>query len=291
MDDREPTIRGRELGEALQQAMTDAGFNVAQMAHKLDWSASRVSRLLSGKRGGTELDVVSFMAVCGVTGAKRDRLLDLCRAANTKGWWQQHGDRMPKQLRTLVDHEDRAVRIGAFQPMILPGLLQTGDYARALIVASGSVPDDEVEERVTARLARQGLFSRTPPVRFTFFVHEFVLRLPIGGPDVMSDQLHHLLRMSVRPSISLRVVRAAVGGHAGLAGHFQLMEFTGFRPVVYLDSETSCLFLEEDVEIAAYRRVLNGLADKALDEGQSRKLIATLATALYPVEEEDDEPA
>lgn len=291
MYDREPTIRGRELGEALQHAMVDAGFNVAQMAHKLDWSASRVSRLLSGKRGGTELDVVSFMAVCGVTGSRRERLLNLCRAANTKGWWQQHGDRMPKQLRTLVDHEDKAVRIGDFQPVILPGLLQTGDYARSLITETGNLPEDEIEERVAARLARQGLFSRRPPVQFAFFVHEFVLRLPIGGQDVMSDQLHHLLRMSVRPSITLRVVPAVVGGHAGIAGHFQLMEFTSFRPVVYLDSETSSLFLEEDAEITAYRRVLNGLADKALDEGQSRELIATLATSLYPVGEEDDEPA
>lgn len=289
MDDREPTIRSRELGEALRAAMDGAGLNAKQLADKLDWSPSRLSRLLSGKRGGTEMDVVGFLAVCGVNADERERLLALCKQAGTPGWLQQHGDRLPKQLRTLVDHEDKAVRIGDYQPVMVPGLLQTGDYARALIIETGNAPDNEIEDRVAARLARQSLFSRRPPVHFTFFLHEFVLRLPVGGPAVMSEQLHHLLRMSVRPSIIVRIIPSAAGGHAGIAGQFKLMEFTSLRPVVYLDSETSSLFLEEPVEIAAYRRVLVGLADKALDEGQSRELIAALATELYPCEEDDDE--
>jgi transcriptional regulator with XRE-family HTH domain len=291
MEDRETTIRSRELGEGLRAAMCGAGLSGRDTARKLGWSPGRVSRLLSGKRGGTEMDVVSFLAVCEVKGAERDRLLRLCQEMSTPGWLQQHGDRLPKQLRTLIDHEDKAVSIGQFQPVIVPGLLQTGDYARALIVETGNVPTDEIEDRVAARLARQSLFSRRPPVRFTFFLHEFVLCLPVGGREVMSDQLHHLLRISVRPHVTLRVVPADVGGHAGIAGPFQLMEFTEFKPVVYLDSETSSLFLEEPPEIAAYRRVLNGLADKALDAGQSRELIAALATELYPSGEDRDEQA
>ena len=92
-----------------------------------------MSRLLSGKRGGTEVDVSAFLAVCGVIGQERDRLLELCRQMSTRGWLQQHGDKLPKQLRTLMDHEDVAVRIDEFQPIVVPGLLQTGDYARALL--------------------------------------------------------------------------------------------------------------------------------------------------------------
>lgn len=143
--------------------------------------------------------------------------------------------------------------------------------------------------RVAARLGRQRLLSRFPPVGFTFFVHESVLRLPLGGCLVMSDQLHHLLRISVRTNVSLRIVPTAIGGHPGLAGQFELMEFATFKPVAYLDSETSSLFLEEHAETTAYKRVLAGLADKALDEGQSRQFIATLATALYPLGDEHDE--
>ncbi|WP_116044144.1 helix-turn-helix domain-containing protein [Amycolatopsis palatopharyngis] len=291
MEDRETTVRSRELGEGLRAAMRGAGLSGTDVARKLGWSQGRVSRLLSGKRGGTEIEVVSFLTICEVRGAERERLLQLSHEQSRPGWLQQHGDRLPKQLRTLIDHEDKAVSIDHFEPVMVPGLLQTGDYARALISAVVNVPTEEVEDRVAARLTRQSLFSRRPPVRFCYFLHEFVLRLPVGTSHIMSDQLHHLLRMSVRPHITLRVVPAAIGVHAGIAGQFELMEFTEFKPVVYLDSETSCLFLEEPVEIAAYRRVLHDLADKALDEGQSRELIASLATELYPSGEDRDERA
>jgi transcriptional regulator with XRE-family HTH domain len=291
MEDREPTVRSRALGDGLRAAMQRAELNGNEMSRRLGWSDSRVSRLLSGKRGSSEVDVASFLALCSVTGEERTRLLSLCRASQTRGWLQQFGDRLPKQLRTLIDHEDLAVAIGAFQPIMIPGLLQTGDYARALIVETGNVPTEEIEERVSARLARQGLFSRKPPVQFAFYIHEFALRLPVGTAEVMSEQLHHLLRMSVRTYITIRVVPAAAGGHPGIAGQFQLMDFAQFRPVIYLDSETSNLFLEEPEEIAAYRRILHGLAGVALDEGQSKELIARLAIELYPSGEDHDEQA
>ena len=289
MEDRETTVRSRELGEGVRAVMRRAGVSGSEIGRKLGWSQSRVSRILTGKRGGTEMEVVSILAICEVKGDERERLIRLARDQATPGWLQQHGDRLPKQLRTLIDHEDKAVSIGQFQPVVVPGLLQTGDYARELMTETGNAPADEIEDRVAARLARQSLISRRPPVQFDFFVHEFVLRLPIGGRAVMSDQLHHLLRLSVRPQVAIRVVPAAVGGHPAIAGQFEFMEFAEFKPVVYLDTETSCLFLEEPVEIAAYRRVLRGLANRALDEGQSRELIASLATELYPSGEDCDE--
>jgi Domain of unknown function (DUF5753)/Helix-turn-helix domain len=288
MQDREPTIRSRELGEGLRKAMEKANLNGKQAGDLLGWSATKVCRLLAGKRGGNEVDVSAFLAVCRTRGKERERLLNLCREQNTPGWLQQHGSRLPKQIRTLIDHENRAVEFADFQSTLVHGLLQTGDYAHAVISSNVELPAIEVEDRVAARLARQSLLSRSQPAKFTFYVHEFVLRLPVGGPTVMSDQLHHLLRMSVRSYLSLRVIPAAVGAHAALSGPFTLMEFTEFKPVIYLDSETSCLFLEEPQEIAAYQRILSGLADTALDEGQSRELIATLATELYPDREDHD---
>ena len=281
MRDQEPTVRSRELGEGLRQAMQRARLNGRQAAHQLGWSPSWVSRLLSGKRNASQLHVAAFLALCRVTGPERDRLLALCQDQHTPGWLQQHGSRLPQQVVTLIDHEDKAVVIGEFQSMLVPGLLQTGDYARALLTEAGRVPVSEIDDRVAARLARQSLFSRERPARFTFFIHEFVLRLPIGGPAVMSDQLHHLLRMSVRPYLTLRMVPAALGGHAGTGGSFKLMEFTDFKPVAYLDSETSCLFLERREEIVAYQSILATLAETALKEGESRELIALLATELY----------
>ncbi|MGH3802421.1 MAG: helix-turn-helix domain-containing protein [Pseudonocardiaceae bacterium] len=291
MRDREPTVRSRELGEGLRRVMERAGLTGQQAAHLLGWSPSRLSRLLSGKRGGREVDIAAFLGVCRVKGPERDRLLALCPEQNTPGWLQQHGTRLPKQLRTLIDHENKAVAISDFQATLVHGLLQTGDYARAVISCSANMPADEVGDRVAARLARRSLFGRERPPRFTFYLHEAVLRLPIGGPAVMSDQLHHLLRMSVRPYLTLRVVPAALGGHAGLSGPFTLMEFAEFRPVVYLDSETSSLFLERREEATAYQRILGALAQTALDEGQSRELIATVATELYAEREDHHDRA
>ncbi len=291
MNDREPTIRSRELGDGLRRAMEQAGLNGKQAAKLLDWSTSRVSRLVSGKRGGNEVDVSAFLAVCQVTGTERARLLALCREQNTPGWLQQHGSRLPQQLLTLVDHEDKAIAISDFQGMVVPGLLQTGDYARALIREAGTVPIFEIEDRVVARLARQSLFSRERPAQFTFYLHEAVLRLPVGGSAVMSDQLHQMLRMSVRSYLTLRVVPASLGGHAAINGSFTLLEFSEFRPVAYLESETSSLFLERPEETRAYRRILGALADTALGEGQSRELIATVATELYADREDHDDRA
>ena len=281
MPHREPTIRSRELGDGLRQAMEQAGLTGKQAAQMLSWSPSFVSLLLSGKRGASELDIAAFLGVCRVKGPERDRLLALCREQDNPGWLQQHGSRMPKQLVTLIDHENKAVAISVFEAIFVPGLLQTGEYARAVISRIVNVPPEEVEDRVAARLARQSLFSRDRPARFTFYLHESVLRTPVGGPAVMAEQLRHLRRMSTRSYLTLRVVPVALGAHAAMTGAFWLMEFVEFKPVAYLESKTSSLFLEKPEEIQAYRRILGALADTALGEGQSRELIAALATGLY----------
>ncbi|MGH3793165.1 MAG: helix-turn-helix domain-containing protein [Pseudonocardiaceae bacterium] len=286
MYDREPTIRSRELGDGLRKAMKQAGLNGEQTAKLLVWSPSWVSRLMSGQRRATAVQVSAFLAVCGVTGEERDRLLALCEEQHTPGWFQQHGSRLPQQLRTLIDHENKARVIYDFQPAGVPGLLQTGDYARAVISRSGNIPVDEVGDRVAARLARQSLLSEERPPRFVFYLHEYVLRLPVGGQLVMADQLHCLLRLSIRPHLTLRVVPAAFGAYAAMAGAFILMEFAEFRSVVYLENTTSCAFLEKPVEIEAYRDILAALADTALNEEQSRELIATLATEFSADREE-----
>ncbi|MBV9141970.1 MAG: helix-turn-helix domain-containing protein [Pseudonocardiales bacterium] len=291
MRDREPTVRSRELGERMRQAMGRAGLNNKEAARLLGWSESWVSRLLSGKRGGSAVDVAAFLGACRVKSPERDQVLALCAELHTPGWLQQHGSRLPKQLVTLVNHEDQAVDYSDVQPMLVPGLLQTGDYARAVISRVANVPAAEVEERVVARLARRCLFTRDWPPRFTFYLHESVLRLPVGGPEVMADQLHHLLRMSVRPQITLRVVPVSLGAHAATAGPFIFLEFAEFKPVVYLESETSCLFLEKPEEIQAYRLILAALAQTALSEEESRELIATLATELYGDREDQDDRA
>lgn len=280
MDDREPTIRSRELGEGLRQAMEQAGMNGKMTALALGWSQTRISRVLKGRRGINELDVASFLGACRVTDPERARLLALCEEQDKQGWWQQHGKRLPNQLVTLIEYETKATYIGDFQAIVMPGLLQTDEYARALFVEAGCIPESEIGERVAARLARQSLLG-AGTTDFLFYIHEFVLRLPVGGRDVMSDQLHALLRLIVRPRISIRVVPMAIGAHAGVAGSFTSMVIPDFRTIVYLESETSSLFLEKPVEAGAYQDILAKLDATALSVQDSREVIARLAIELY----------
>ncbi|MGH3684597.1 MAG: helix-turn-helix domain-containing protein [Pseudonocardiaceae bacterium] len=291
MPHREPTIRSRELGDGLREAMKQAGLSGKQAAQILDVTPSYVSMLLSGKRGASEVDIAAFLGACRVDGPERDRLLALCREQDTPGWFQQHGTRLPKQLVTLIDHESKAITISEFEAIFVPGLLQTGEYARAVISGNVNVPPGDVDDRVAARLARQSLFGRHHQARFTFYLHESVLRLPVGGPAVMAEQLRHLQRMSARSYVTLRVMPRAFGAHAAMAGAFTLMEFAEFKPVVYLETEASSLFLEKKEEIQAYQGILAALADTTLNEEQSVELIVTLAAQLYPDEEDYDHRA
>ena len=247
--------------------MERAEFNGKTIAEELGWSSGRVSRLLSGKRGGSAVEVAGFLAVCKVKGAERTRLLELTEEQNKYGWLQQYGSRLPKQVRTLIDHETSAIRIAGFDALVVPGLLQTGDYARAVIQEPETVPPDDIEDRVSARLARQSLLGRQYAPSFTFFVHEQVLRLPVGGSRVMSDQLHQLIRLSVRPNLTVRLIPTRIGAHPGINGSFRLMEFDRIKPVAYVETENASLFQEEREEIESYQRVLAKLDAKGAGRG------------------------
>jgi len=277
MKDREPTLRSHVLGAGLRRAMEHAGYNGTQMADELGWSQGRVSRLLAGKRGGSGIDVSAFLAVCGVKGAERERLLGLSGEYTQPSWFIQHGAAVPKEIRTLIDLEARATALCEFQTSLVPGLLQTPEYARVVLCQSATVPDEEIEDRVQARLERQELLSRRRAQICTFFLHEHAMCLPVSGSTVMSDQLHHLLRLSVRPNVTIRVVPKEVGAHAGMAGPFTVMIIRDFKPMVYLENETSSLFLETPVEIQAYRSIVAALNETALDKRHSRDLIGSTA--------------
>jgi Domain of unknown function (DUF5753)/Helix-turn-helix domain len=275
------TIRSRELGDALRHAMEHSNLSGKRAAVLLGWSETKVSRLLTGHLTVREVDVSAVLALCRITGAEREHLLTLARDLDIQSWLQQYGSGLPEKLKTLINHETRATRITEFEQCFVPGLLQTADYARALIERIATAPPDQVESRVAARIGRQSLLSGGRQPQLTFFLHELMFRLPVGGPAVMSEQMHHLLRMSVRSYITIRVIPASFGAHAGIAGACRLMESTEFGPVVYVEEETAGLFLEEPAVIAAYRKVFTALANCALSEGESKDVIAALAIELY----------
>lgn len=289
MGDKATTVRMRELGLALRRAVRANGMENKALAHKLGWSASKVSNLFAGRRGASEVDVAAILALCGIRGPARDSLLKLAREAHDPGWWQDYDDRLPPEITTLIDYEDAAIAITNFATTTVPGLLQVPDHTRSLLRASATTPQEEIYERVAARRRRQEIFNRIYPPRFRFFIDEYALRRTGPGREVMCEQLHHMLRLSVRPYVEIRVIPEAVGYHAG-SNSFHMMEFTELDPVVILENETSALFLERKPTTTAYRRITEVLDSVALTEGQSRDLIASLATDLgSPWEEQDDD--
>ena len=247
-DDRDATIRSRELGAHLRKALEHKGLSGNAVAKTLGISQATMSRMLTGRRGSSEANVGGVLALCGVTGEEREFLLELCRNPGGPGWLQKYGSRLPNQVQTFVRHEDMAISYFHYQPMVMPGLLQTANYARALITGHPTLPNAEVEDRVSARIERHRIFDRPAPADFTFLIHERVLRTPTGGAEVMSEQLHHLLRMSVRENILMQVIPISAGVHVAPAGPFIFMEFANIRPVVYIEGEVSGLFLEDDAD-------------------------------------------
>lgn len=264
-------MRGRELGDGLRRVLARSGFSGRKLASLLGWDHVKLVDLLNGKLGVSEVELAALLGACHTPPAEHAHLLALYREANIKDLLQQHGSRLPINLRTLIEHENVAIEIINLQLHLVPGLLQTPDYMRVVISAPRNIPADELDARVEARLARQEIFNRD--IKCTFFVHEQVLHLPVGGPDVMSDQLHHMIRMSVRTNIALRVVPTAIGAHAGLNGSFVLMKFSGIEPVVHIENQTSSLFIEQKEAVHTYVGMAKALDAVALGREESRRLI------------------
>ncbi|MGW3959219.1 helix-turn-helix domain-containing protein [Amycolatopsis sp. NPDC005003] len=268
---REPNIRARQLGDRLLQRMAEKGWGVREMSRRLEMSAQWVSAVTRGLARPDPVNLARFLTLLGVKGAEYQELMALGDEMRKPGLLERSDN-----LHALISHEEHAAAISVFQGNVVPGLLQTGDYARSLAIGMGNQPDpDKLDEHIFARLSRQAILTR-PRVRFRFFVHEFALRLPVGSPSVMIDQFRQILRIAAQPNATVRILPASLGGHPASAGHFQMMESDSYQPVICIESEVASLYLEERREIAAYRRVLRGLESSALSEADSREFIVDL---------------
>ncbi|MDX8028679.1 helix-turn-helix transcriptional regulator [Lentzea sp. BCCO 10_0856] len=275
MPKRFSTVRGREFGDGLRAAIAATGMTARRVAELADWQEAKLSDLVNGKGGATELELAVLLGICRTPSAEREHLLTLFRATNVKGWLQEHGAAEPILPRTLVQHEATAKTLVSWQPLVVHGMLQVPDYTRAVLGANPNVPQDEVEERVEARAARKEALR--PGLKATFYLHESVLRTPVGGEEVMRAQLRHLEQVSKRPYVVVRVVPTSMGAHAGHSGPFCLLRFHKVEPVVFVESENASLIIEAPLPLKSYDAVVESLARTALDEEQSRSLIKDIA--------------
>jgi transcriptional regulator with XRE-family HTH domain len=272
------SARGRELGVELRKRRAAAGYKAYDLADRLGWSASKVSRMESGARGVSEVDAAIYLTFCGVLREELDDLLGLARAGDDETWLQEHGQGMPDELRTLVYHETTAVTLATYEPLLVPGLLQTPAYAKALFEFGEVVSADRIGTAAQARIDRQAVLRKLNPPQCLFFLHENGLRAQVGTRRTMHEQFRHLVFLTGRPQHEIRVVPAASGPHGVWGSSFVLMGYQAHGPVAFVECLTTSLFLEKPRDIEAYTRVLKRLDRDALDAGQSRDWLAQLAS-------------
>jgi len=269
---RSPTIRRRRLGAELRRLREGAGVTIDVVADRLGCSTSKVSRIETGHTSATPRDVKAMLDVYGVGATESDELVEISREARQKGWWHPYSTVL---VGAYVGLEAAARSISTYEQQVIPGLLQSEEYAIAMIRAARL---SEIDRRVHVRMARQSLLIQDDPIDLRVVLDEAVLSRPVGGEDVMRVQLLRLIEAIELPNVSLQVLPFAAGAHAGMDGTFSILDFPEAEDpaVVYAENATGGLFLEKSEEIDKYRRIFDSIQATALTPEESRKMIEVL---------------
>lgn len=259
-----PTVRRILVGAQLRRLREAKGITREDAGYVIRGSGSKISRLELGRVSFKERDVADLLSYYGVEDdEQRDALLALARDANNPGWWHDYDDVMASWFVTYVGLEEAASMIRSYEVQFVPGLLQTEDYARAVVVAGR--PDltaDEVERRVNLRMQRQRLLRREEsPAQLWVVVDEAALRRPIGGSKVMRGQIQYLLEAATRPNITIQVMPFRFGGHAAEGGAFSILRFPDqdLTDIIYVEQLVSALYLDKREHVDRYLETMNRL--------------------------------
>ncbi|CAO5162243.1 Helix-turn-helix domain-containing protein [Frankia sp. AiPs1] len=280
------TARRLFLGAQLRRLRENRGISREEAGYHIRASESKISRLELGRVRFKERDVADLLTYYSVTdGAERDLLLKLVPEANAPGWWQPYNDVLPTWFTPYIGLEESATLIRSFEVQFVPGLLQTPDYARAVIkVGDPTAKPDVVERRVAVRANRQRLLSRPNPPQLWVVLDEATLWRPIGGSAVMRAQLAHLAAMSNQPHIKIQILPFAFGAHMAECGAFTILRFPGPESaavnqtdVVYLEQLTGALFLDKAHEVDRYREVISQLAIASASPSAAPAILAEVA--------------
>lgn len=274
-DVRSPTLRRRELGARLRELRLGRGLTVEQVSEQLLCSPSKVSRMETGHRGATLRDVRDLCQIYGlIDTAQVEYLMGLVREAKQQAWWQSYDLDI---YATYVGLEQAATTLCYYQSTIVPGLLQTVGYARAMY--EGSMPAEFTPERtgelIEVRMRRQQVLTRDPPLQLRVVLDEAVLHRVVGGPEVMAGQLRHFNAIAKRPNVTLQIIPFSVGAHPAMENMFNIIEFGDVAPsVVYVEGLMGWLFLERENDVVRYARVFKYLCELALNPKDTIELIS-----------------
>ncbi|MEU1015267.1 MULTISPECIES: helix-turn-helix transcriptional regulator [unclassified Streptomyces] len=281
-----PAVRRRRLGAELRTLRAAAGLTSSQAAAEVGWHQSKVSRIETGRSGVRAGDVRLLLEAYEVADRRLCELLVALAGTDDQGtagrhhWWRAYRDLLPATYRDFISLEAQAGWVRTLETSVVPGLLQTPAYARAVTRAAlGKLPEPQVDALVEVRLARQEVLRAQPPLRLSAIVDEAVLRRPVGGPLVFAQQLARLREVALLPQVRLQVLPFGRGEHAGLIGPFVILSFPSIADldVVVLDHLTSSLYLEGKDDLQAYTEAFNSLQEQALSPEDSKEFIAGLS--------------
>lgn len=262
-----PTVLRIVLGTQLRRLREKCGISREAAGDRIRASHAKISRLELGRVGYKPRDVADLLTLYGVVDEReREDFLVLARQANNPGWWHQYNDVLPSWFEMHVGLEEAASVIRTYEVQFVPGLLQTADYARA-VVALGNprASAREIERRVDLRIARQRLLNRTDPPKLWAVVDEAALRRPLGGRQVMRAQVERLIEAAEHPDITLQVAPFKIGGLAAAGGPVTILRFSepDLPDIVYLEQLTSALYLDKREEVDNYMAVMDRLCVEA----------------------------
>jgi transcriptional regulator with XRE-family HTH domain len=276
----EPTALRIALGAQLRRLREASQLTTDEAGQAIRATHSKISRLERGRSGAKQRDVADLLSLYGVTDeTEREGLLALARQANTPGWWQQYSDILPKWLELYVGLEKAASIIRAYEVQFVHGLLQTQDYARAVIlIANAHAPVEEIDRRVSLRMKRQQLLTQPDAPELWAVLDEASLRRPLGGRKVMRAQLEHLLQITDLPNVTLQVVPFDAGPHAAAGGPFTILRFPepDLPDLVYLEQLNSALYLDQPDAVIDYVTVMDQLCVQAETGAASKDLLRAL---------------
>lgn len=271
-----PTVRQRELGKRLRELRNAQGLTVEEVAEKLLCSPTKISRAETGARRQSLRDVRDLCTLYNVSPEESAMLMELAREARQQGWWTHYDD---LKIPQLIGLEQEATAITCFGMYFLPALLQTEDYAAAIIKAiAPRISPDVLRQRVEARMRRQQLLQQPDPPRYRALLDEAVLHRRIGGANVMKDQLRKLLQLIDEERATIQVIPFGVGGYAANDSNFDYLEFAGssLPGIVFVEGLVNLTYLEKPSDLARYAESLEYLRDTALSPRESTTLIADI---------------
>lgn len=276
-----PPVRRRLLGASLRRLREQAGFTLDDAARVLECDRSKISRIETGQRGIRPKELRELLAEYGVDQQRADALATIARQANQSGWWQTYSHVLDDAYQDFISLEASAEAVWTYEAQLVPGLLQTEDYAQAIAAASlVAETQGQREQYVQARLTRQQILTRDEPLQFWAILSEGALRQLVGGPEVMRAQLRYLAEVATsRPNVNLQVLPFAAGAHAATSGPFVIMKFPEAPDlgVVYLEGQTGGIYLESAGEVARYTLSFEHLRASALSTAATVRLIDEVA--------------